>query len=59
MNRILQRRYESLDAAALRQLCGRYPEMLRTKDVEMQAEVPALLKRVVEAERPPVAIAPR
>lgn len=25
MNRILQRRYESLDAAALRQLCGRYP----------------------------------
>ena len=41
---------------ALRQLCGRYPEMLRTKDVEMQAEVPALLKRVVEAERPPVAI---
>lgn len=59
MNRILQRRYESLDAAALRQLCGRYPEMLRAKDLEMQAEVPALLKRVVEAERPPVAIAPR
>ena len=53
------RRYESLDAAALRQLCGRYPEMLRAKDVEMQAEIPGLLQRVVEAERPPLAIAPR
>ena len=51
MNRILQRRYESLDAAALRQLCGRYDEMLRAKDVEMEAAIPELLKRVGEADR--------
>ena len=51
MTRILQRRYESLDAAGLRQLCGRYDEMLRAKDVEMEAAIPELLKRVGEADR--------
>ncbi|MCU0759658.1 MAG: hypothetical protein MUF07_10770 [Steroidobacteraceae bacterium] len=51
MTRILQRRYESLDAAALRQLCSRYPEMLRAKDAEMTDAVPRLLQRVADAER--------
>jgi hypothetical protein len=51
ITRILQRRYESLDAAALRQLCERYPEMLRSKDAEMSGAVPQLLRRVAEAER--------
>lgn len=51
MTRILQRRYESLDASALRQVCGRYAEMLRSKDVEMTDSVPRLLQRVAAAER--------
>jgi hypothetical protein len=51
MTRILQRRYDALDAAGLRQLCGRYDEMLRAKDVEMEATIPELLKRVSDADR--------
>jgi hypothetical protein len=51
MTQILQRRYDSLDAAALRQVCGRYVEMLRSKDAEMADSVPRLLQRVAEAER--------
>ena len=51
MTRILQRRYEALDAAGLRQLCGRYAEMLRAKDVEMDGAIPQLLKRVADADR--------
>ena len=51
MTRILQRRYDALDAAGLRQLCGRYDEMLRAKDVEMDAAIPELLKRVSDADR--------
>lgn len=51
MSRILQRRYESLDATQLRQLCERYPEMLRAKDAEMQGSVPELLRRVGDADR--------
>lgn len=50
MSRILQRRYESLDATQLRQLCGRYADMLRSKDAEMQGAVPALLKRIADAD---------
>ena len=50
MNRILQRRYESLDPGPLRQLCDRYPDMLRAKDVEMETSVPELLRRVAAAD---------
>jgi hypothetical protein len=56
MTRILQRRYDALDASGLRQLCGRYAEMLRAKDVEMEGAIPALLQRVADADR---ALAPR
>lgn len=51
MTRILRRRYEALDAAGLRQLCSRYDEMLRAKDVEMEGAIPALLQRVTDADR--------
>jgi hypothetical protein len=48
---ILHRQFDSLDAANARKLCDTYPQILKTKDEEMTASVPALLEAVTNAER--------
>ncbi len=48
---ILHRQFDSLDAAGARKLCDSYPQILKTKDEEMAASVPALLEAVTNAER--------
>jgi hypothetical protein len=51
INGILQRRFDTLDAAGIRQLCGAYPQTLKAKDEEMKSSVPTLLEVVADADR--------
>jgi hypothetical protein len=48
---ILHRQFDTLDAGKAKKLCDSYPQILKTKDDEMAASVPALLEAVKSADK--------